>query len=398
MRKLLVYILFIFSSIAYTQETSEQVFTNAKQEYVAGENIVLSLKNKSTNSKLVIKTSLGTTILSPKNNSFNLPKHISNNRGLVYWILKTDSNTVKGSFTINSLNTPKRLETYLGPPSIIAGGEDFTMKVLIPTDSLDNPLPDSTKVILKKQFKENISFEDIYTKDLLAHKNVYSPLKSGKLILSTESKGLNSNEYDAVVRPHNPINFTINYSRDHEFADGNQITTFQTSVIKDQYENIISDGSYVNFLITNKNGNTLKTSGSTINGIATGKIVHPEEPDNWTVKAFIEGLAESNTIQFNFLPAVDDFEVKFEKGNRFLTIGPLQSFLNQNIPDGLTVSLTLKKDGKFIKRIVKPSRKGYVKFIIDKNLYKDGIYDIEIKSAGIIKKFDNKKIWLIPTK
>ena len=398
MRKLLVYILFIFSSITYAQEINKQVFKNAKPEYIAGENIILTLKDNNSKSKLVIKSSLGTTVLLPKDNSFVLPKHICNNRGLIYWILKTETKNFKGSFIINPITTPKILETYLGPPSIIAGGDDFTMKVVIPTDSLDNPLPDSTKVILKKQFKENISFEDIYTKDLLAYKNIYSPLKSGKLILSTESEGLNSNEYDAVIRPHNPINFTISFSRDHDFADGNQITTFQTDVIKDQYNNIISDGSYVNFFITNKNGNTLKTSGSTINGIATGKIIHPEEPDTWTVKAFIEGLAESNSIQFSFLPAVDDFNVTFEKGNRFITVGPLQSFLNQNIPDGLKVSLILTKDGKFIKRIVKPSRKGYVKFIIDKNLYKDGIYDIEIKSAGIIKKFDNKKIWLIPTK
>jgi len=272
------------------------------------------------------------------------------------------------------------------------------MKVVIPTDSLDNPLPDSTRVLLKKQFKNNISFEELYTNDLLAHRNIYSPLKSGKMILSTESKGLNSNEYDAVVRPHNPINFVISYARDHEFADGNQITTFQTSVIKDQYENIISDGTYVNFLITNKNGNILKTSGSAINGVATAKIIHPEEPETWTVKAFIEGLAESNIIQFSFLPAVDDFTVKFEKGNRFITIGPLQSFLNQNIPDGLSISLSLIKDGKHIKTITKPSRKGYVKFKIDKNLYIDGLYDIHIKSAGILKKFDNKKLWQVPTK
>ena len=38
----------------------------------------------------------------------------------------------------------------------------------------------------------------------------------------------------------------------------------------------MSDGTYVSFFITNKKGNILKTSGTTIQGIAHSKIIHPD--------------------------------------------------------------------------------------------------------------------------
>ena len=41
---------------------------------------------------------------------------------------------------------------YLGPPSIEAGGKDFSMLVTIPTDTLDNPLLENTNVAVKRQF------------------------------------------------------------------------------------------------------------------------------------------------------------------------------------------------------------------------------------------------------
>ena len=121
-------------------------------------------------------------------------------------------------------------------------------------------------------------------------------------------------------------------------------------------------------------------------------MIHPNEQDIWIVKGFIEGVAESNNIEVNFLPAVKSFDVKFENKNRLITIGPIQSFMNQNIPDGFKVTLTIIKNNTILKTMEKPSRKGYVTFTIDKNLYESGSYDFEIKSAGILKKIEKKQL------
>lgn len=396
MRIFFVHILFFITCFCFSQQSSDVLNSTTQKTYIAGETINLFFKNIDNESKLIIKSTFGTTILSPKKIEgiigFTIPKYISNQIGQVYWILHSKKQKLRSSFFIEAKQLPKTLETYLGPPSIIAGGKDFSMMITIPTNALDNPLQDSTTVTFKQQFKDTSTLDVLQTSNFIAYKNFYSPTKKGKLIVSTESKTLNSNEYEVLVRPSNATNFTLTYEQNHNFADGNQITKFKTSEIRDAFNNIISDGTYVNFLITNKKGNILKTSGTTIDGVATGSLIHPNEQDIWIVKGFIEGVAESNNIEVNFLPAVKSFDVKFENKNRLITIGPIQSFMNQNIPDGFKVTLTIIKNNTILKTMEKPSRKGYVTFTIDKNLYESGSYDFEIKSAGILKKIEKKQL------
>lgn len=396
MKSFFVYISFFCICLSYSQQSNDALHFTPKNTYIAGETIQLYFKNIDLKSTLTIKSTFGTTVLSPIKSKekivFIIPKHIGNQSGLVYWMLHSKGQKTKGNFTIVAKEKSKTLETYLGPPSIIAGGKDFSMMVVIPTDNLDNPLKEGTTVNFKQRFKNSTTLDSIATKNLIAYKNFYSPTEKGKLIVSTESKRLNSNEYEVLVRPSNATNFTLSYEQNHNFADGNQITTIKTSVIKDSFNNIISDGTYVNFLITNKEGNTLKTSGTTINGVAVGTLIHPDEEDIWRVKGFIEGIAESSSIEIKFLSAVKSFNVTFENNNRFITIGPIQSFMNQNIPDGFKVTMNILKNNTILKTIEKPSRKGFVTFTIDQNLYENGIYDFEIKTAGILKRFEKKQL------
>ena len=59
-------------------------------------------------------------------------------------------------------------------------------------------------------------------------------------------------KFDVNIMPSIPTNFTISTHRNHTYADGNQITTFSTSIIKDTLGNTVSDGTYVEFYIRNK--------------------------------------------------------------------------------------------------------------------------------------------------
>ena len=156
-----------------------------------------------------------------------------------------------GSIKILPNEKPKTIETYLGPPSIIAGGKDFTMLVTIPTDKFDNPLKEKTTVNIKTQFLENESISEEKTNNIIVYKNIFSPLKSGRMIISSESHQLNSTEFDAAIMPDNAVNYDIFYSQNHNYADGNQITSFYTSTIRDAHQNIISDGTYVYFIVQN---------------------------------------------------------------------------------------------------------------------------------------------------
>ena len=191
------------------------------------------------------------------------------------------------------------------------------------------------------------------------------------------------------IFPSLPENFEIKSSRKHAYADGNQITEFITSILKDEHGNIVSDGTLVEFVIKNANGFMLQTQGSTINGQAIGKILHPNHKDTWQIKAYVMGMAESNVLTIDYIQVLDDFDVKFENNNREITIGPLVSFMEQLIPDGALVKLDIFKDAKKIDTKIETSSDGMVKFWLEEGFYVSGDYDIQIKALGIQKEYKN---------
>ncbi|MFB1040211.1 MAG: hypothetical protein QMC35_07100, partial [Polaribacter sp.] len=128
-------------------------------------------------------------------------------------------------------------------------------------------------------------------------------------------------------------------------------------------------------------------------GVATAKIIHPDFDDEWTVKAYIIGMAESNTLEIKYKKVVEDFEVVFMKSNRKLLVGPVKSFMNQLIPDGLQIKLSIYKNKKLLNEIIKRSRDGVVFFELNSSIYKNGDYDLEVSTAKVSKMFQSTKLW-----
>lgn len=371
---------------------------SSKTLFEAGSKIVLRFSTLDKKFPvLYCSTNYGSTLINANSKSqgvlsYQIPLHISNKSGTINWNLLSSNSSISGQIKIIPKTKVHSMETYLGPPSIEAGGNDFTMLVVIPTDSLDNPLKPQTPVLVKYQFLATETTTEIKTDQLIAFKNIYSPNTSGRMIMSSESYGENSKEYNVNIVPAIPTNFTITAKRNHAYADGNQITSIITSIIKDSLGNIVSDGTYVDFFIRNKKQAILKTSGTTVQGIATAKMIHPDQEANWKVKAYIKGVSESNTITINYTQVITDFNVLFSKDNRTITVGPLTSFLKQMIPDGLHVNLIVLKGKKEIGTITKTSKDGFVKFNLKPGIYKNRTYNFEIKAAGITKKIQSKKL------
>jgi hypothetical protein len=383
------------------QETASKAsisLLTSKKEFIVGDKIMLEFQTKNqTNFKLYCSNSYGSSVLDPTilndKITFEIPAFLSKKRGILSWKITNTSNVISGHISIFPQQQPTSLETYLGPPSIDAGGLDYTMLVVIPTDSLDNPIKNNSKVNVKYQFLQSEKSEAILTDKLIGYKTISSPLKSGRMIISSESFGLNSKEFDVNVMPAIATNFKLFVSRNHEYADGNQITTFYTSTIKDKNENIISDGSYIEFYINNKKGNILKTAGTTLNGVAKAKIIHPDFEDNWQVKAYFIGISESDVLEIKYKKVIEDYNVSFEDHNRAIKVGPLKSFMNQIIPDGLSIKLSIYKENKLINEIYKESQNGFANFYLDPNIFENDLYKIVIETAGIKKEFKSFKLW-----
>jgi hypothetical protein len=402
LKKLFFLIFFQFVVISLiAQETVTDTTVDlfaGKNEFVAGDKIIIETNIKEKrNIQLFCSNSYGSSIVEPLiikgKLTFEIPSFLAQKRGVLSWKLITQQETISGNIRILPRKVPVVIESYLGPPSIDAGDVDFTMLVVIPTDSLDNPIRNDSKVIVKHQFLKSKKEETIFTDKLIGYKNIFAPLKSGRIIISSESFGLNSKEFDVNVMPAIATNFTLFVHRNHEYADGNQITTFYTSVIKDKNDNIVSDGSFVEFFITNKYGNILKTFGTTINGIAKAKMIHPDYEENWKIKGYLIGISESNVLEVAYKKVIKSYNVQFSKNNRTITIGPLKSFMKQIIPDGLSVKLTIFKNNILINELYKESRNGYADFYLDPNIFENNSYKIIVETAKIKKEFKTLKLW-----
>lgn len=397
----LIFSLIVLSSFSVSQKpgiSDDLKLINLQDQFEAGSEIILRFKGSSdARPPLYCSNSYGSIIVDPKviddQLFYEMPQFISDKVGMVNWEIISETNSLTGMFHIDPKEQVAEMETYLGPPSIQAGKDDYTMIVVIPTDIHDNPLKDSTEVIIKHQFLAAEKQDKVLTNNLISYKNLYSENESGRMLISSESAGVNSKEYNVNIWPSVPTDFTISYHRNHSYADGNQIVTFSSSEIKDIYGNTISDGTYVNFYITNSSNVILKTSGTTIKGIAKAKMIHPDHPEQWNIKAYIQGMAESNDISIEFDPAISDFNVNFSEDNRTITVGPLQSFMNQLVPDGLEIKVAVISKGKSTSTIIKNSFEGFASIKLHDDSFPDGPYEFKIEVAGISKTFENKKLW-----
>ncbi|WP_024771952.1 hypothetical protein [Aquimarina macrocephali] len=387
-------------SIAFTtvlEKTDEvsAVLLTKERVFEAGNTIVLDFKlNTPVRTQLFIHSSFGSNVIdSDEQNTahFVVPEFMAKKKGLVsYTLLGGSGSLYEGEIRIiPNTKTKVHLESYIGPPSIIAGGEDYTMQIIVPTDSYDNPLPDSTAVLIRHQFLDIEKESILQSKDMIGWINIFSYEQSGRILLFSKVGGTVSKEFSVEVYPSLPENFEIKSNRKHAYADGNQITEFITSIIKDEYGNIVSDGSLVKFVIRDAKGLLLHTQGSTVNGQAVGKILHPDHKDTWQIKAYVPGMAESNTLTIAYTQVLNDFEVKFNDDNREITIGPLISFMEQLIPDGTIVKIDIFKDNQKIETRIKTSSQGIVRFLLQDGFYVSGNYDIQIKALGIQKEFKN---------
>ncbi|WP_459209569.1 hypothetical protein [Aquimarina rhabdastrellae] len=393
-------IVLYYSYANENSNTKEITLLTVQKVFIANEPILFEFGgNQIKNVVLMIEGSYGITSVVPVQKGstlqFTFPEHFTRHKGIISWqLMQSGKRLFNGELTVIANEATKtKMESYLGPPSIVAGGRDYAMMVTVPTDSLDNPIAEGTPTLIKHQFLENITTNDLETKDLIAWKNIFSYKKSGRILVSAECKDADSKEFMTVVYPDNAIDFTIKITREHEFADGNQISVLSTSVIRDQYENIVTDGTYVTFFIENKEGKLLKTPGLTINGVARAEILHPDHEETWKIRAYVTGMGKSDEIVVNYKPLETDYDVVIKKSGREITVGPLRSFMKQIIPDGAVVKMYIYQENKLFDYKVDTSLKGKVVFDLLEDFYPNGRYSFRIEALGIVKKIEQIELW-----
>ncbi len=345
---------------------------------------------------LKLENSFGSMFFQPKIKKstavFNIHKKYTEQSGIYTWKLFSNKKILlQNSFFLAPKDEDTReIEVYFGPRSIKAGGYDFSMLTILPADVYDNPLSDGTPIdIFQQMSNEKQEFQNQLT-DGYTWIRLYSDDNAGRMLVSGIVNEIYSKELTSMIWASNSVDFTIDYSRVHKFADANQVITYTTSIIKDKYDNVVGDGTFVRFIVENQAGGRLQAIGTTIGGIATGKLLHPAAPDTWKATAFIYGESQSNTIEVSFESAIKDYNLSFSPDNRTITVGPILSFMEQLVPDGIVIDLEIYKDKTLMGTQQTNSRLGKGVFNLEKGFYPPGDYDIKVIVTGITKEFNLK--------
>lgn len=333
--------------------------------FEAGDSIVLKFDTASlTHALLMIHTAWGTTGIAPEEEgddlSFLLPQNLSQKSGTVDWkLLGKNQILAMGSLSIlPGKQESNTMETYLGPTSIFANTEDHAIIVALPQDQWGNPLPDGLEVQLNQTYANTQQSMKMETKNMIAYKRVGYAQKTGDLFLGASHASQRSKEFTLNVLPWKATAFRIECQRLHPYADGNQMATLTTSIIKDAHQNLVADGTLVQFYIDNGSGKEMITYGHTINGVALAKILHPSEASQWTIRAQVPGASQSNSLQLAFKPAVEDFPLLYDAHSATVTVGPILSYMGQWIPDGMAIDLDILKEGQPVGHMGTTSKNG----------------------------------------
>ncbi|MFV9484974.1 invasin domain 3-containing protein [Christiangramia sp. ASW11-125] len=356
---------------------------------MAGEELLLTFNTTSAEALLILKNAYGSTAIKAEksNNSvFKVPKFMSDKSGILRWKYLNKKSSRSGEINILPQTTPKLIETYFGPRSIQAGYDDFSMLVSIPTDSLDNPLADGTSVNISEFFQGSLWQQDFQMEHMFAWKNINTREKAGKITVATSAEGVAGKEMISNVYPSLASDFSITTNSEHLHADGNQVTQLITSPITDDFGNIVSDGTSVEFVVETEKGLRLKTSANTINGVATAQLLHPEEAGSWSIQANVTGMAISNSLSIEFEPVLT--EIPHDISDRNITVGPLKSFMNQSLPDGAEVHFQIVLENEDIYKEKVPTQDGVANFKIPKTIALENIRVISVKTMGVHKKID----------
>lgn len=282
------------------------------------------------------------------------------------------------------------METYLGPTSIFADNSDQSMLVVLPQDEFGNPLPEGTEIVKTEKFGESVQSSPLMVSDMIAHNLTGAKKVVGDIFITANMVGQFSKEFTVNVLPTVADDFTISMKRNHPYADGNQIVSFTTSTILDVHGNTIADGTMVNFVIQDGNGQRFQTYGQTLNGTAVAKMLHPEVPGKWKVWASISGASKSNVLELEFDAAVLDYPVHISNDGKTITIGPILSYMKQWVPDGMSISLkVVSPNDSTLLQVATTSRNGMAHFSLPNGI------EIQkntttVSVAGIIKQIHYK--------
>lgn len=341
------------------------------------------------NLKLIITHGLGTVITYPTVHEqriiFNLPGLVVQRAGEVqFTLLLGQDELLQGKFTVlSSAQFNPQLDAFVGPPSLIVDQNDPAMIVAIPTDIYGNLMPNSTPINISTQRQDKTQTTQKTTQLGLTYIYLEPEAQVGKIKIAVTAQQAQSKSLEVLLTPGTPSNFEIVAHRVHNYADGSENLKLSTGILTDSFNNIVANGTAVQFNIQGDRGGLITANGFTVNGIAQTQLAHPSQADSWSITANIGQQSKTtNTLEIDFKPAIAAIDSHWDSDESKLIIGPLTGNLGQLIADGTQVALYNKQGQKIASQ---QTINGTTTFDLTAYVNKSTPEEIVVKVLGITK-------------
>lgn len=282
------------------------------------------------------------------------------------------------------------LTPLVGPRSIVADGNHWTMLVAIPQDSQGNPVADGTPLqIHLRHPTPNTSSQPIDTittdvQHMLAWERIFSGTTAGDLLLAVTAGAAHGPERTVREVPGPPAAIAIHVDSPDLPADGRQLLTLATEPLVDQFGNQLLDGTAVQFLVADDTGAHRALPAVTVDGRAATTMQSPTRAGTLTVTALTADVVSPPvTLSFAAGPAVEPIMVDVIYGDDVVELraGPLVGPLGQFVPDGTEVAFTLVNHDDLTIETTAVADGGYASALVRTASLKPGVISVTV-AAG----------------
>lgn len=249
---------------------------------------------------------------------------------------------LRDHFNILPQNASDKIDSYNGPKTLFAQDKDGSMNVVIPHDKFGNPLIPKTLVQYSSNFEGNgKKIKNVAVDHLVAYDITPSRKEEGKYLVGANAFESYTREQEIIIEATMPSRINLKLIKHYPYSDSRQFVHIKSDVIRDQFGNVVTDGTLINFVVFSNGELLSKYHSFTIGGSASVFIENPSSEQSWNVLASLYGSVISNEIAISFKRNVQDFELSFDKEKNLILIGPTFGDLKQLVPDGTEVIIEL---------------------------------------------------------
>ncbi len=302
------------------------------------------------------------------------------------------------SLAIVARDAVEPLLALVGPRSITADGDHWTMLTALPNDQFGNAVADGTLVIVRVLYPTDVQATQAVGRDaievlttetthLVASLRIDSRIKAGRIDMAATSGNAHSAERTVLAVPGAPVAFGLIAETRQGNADGRHLVTVATEPLVDRYGNQLLDGTAVTFLVTNPDGTTRTLPAQSIDGKATVQLQAPTVAGSLQIEALLlNTTSRILTLEFAAGIGIAPIPLRVTPTAELLTLvaGPMLGPLGQYIPDGTEVRFTVRPAGigEFAQELTVPAVAGFATAVIRRNLLATGHYTVHVTAGA----------------